>query len=97
MSASKVTTDHEKIRAWCEERGGKPATVRSTHGKSDVGVLRIDFPGGAGEETLEPISWDQFFEKFDEKNLAFLYQDEVASGKTSRFFKLVNRDNEKLH
>jgi len=52
-------------------------------------VLRIDF--GAPEETLEEISWDEFFQIFDENELAFLYQDRTESGDTSRFNTLVNR------
>ncbi|HEX6293258.1 MAG TPA: hypothetical protein VFZ66_29025, partial [Herpetosiphonaceae bacterium] len=59
------------------------------------GVLRIDFPGGAGSDRLEEISWDEWFEKFDAKNLAFLYQDEKASGEQSTFFKLVSRETAK--
>lgn len=31
-------------------------------------------PGGAGEDELEPIDWDTWFEKFDEAGLTFLYQ-----------------------
>lgn len=86
-----TTTDHDTIRKWVEERGGKPATVR-TNG-DDVGILRIDFPGYSGDETLEEISWDEFFRKFDESNLAFLYQEQTADGETSRFNKFVSRDN----
>jgi hypothetical protein len=89
---SKTTTDHKKIQRWVEERGGHPATVKRTESKGEPGVLRIDFPGYSGENELEAISWDEFFEKFDEKKLAFLYQDELKSGKESRFFKLVSRD-----
>jgi hypothetical protein len=33
MAGSKITTDHDEIRKWAEERGGRPSTVRSTHGK----------------------------------------------------------------
>ena len=92
-AASKTTTDHDEIRRWAEERGGKPAHVRSTGGGDDAGLLRIWFPGvGAGEDELEPISWDEFFEKFEEKNLALVYQDETAEGEESRFAKLVSRD-----
>jgi hypothetical protein len=40
---------------------------------------------------LEHISWDEWFEKFDENKLAFLYQAKKASGEDSTFFKLVNR------
>lgn len=87
---SKTTTDHDTIRKWAEERGGKPASVKGTGGKDEAGVLRINFPGGA-EDSLEDISWEEFFEKFDEKKLAFLYQEETSGGKESRFFKLVNR------
>ncbi len=89
---SKTTTDHETIRKWAEARGGKPATVKSTASKNDVGLLRIDFPGYRGEDALAEISWDEFFQKFDEKHLAFLYQEKTSSGEESRFFKLVSRE-----
>jgi hypothetical protein len=75
-----------------EERGGKPATVKGTgKKKSDVGILRIDFPGYSGEDKLEEISWDEFFQKFDEGNLQFLYQTETADGKESRFSRFISK------
>ncbi len=92
--SSKSTTDHDVIRQWAEARKGHPATVKGT-GRGGAGVLRIDFPGYRGQQTLREISWDEFFQKFDEKELAFLYQDKTASGKPSRFCKLVSRDAEK--
>ena len=42
------------------------------------------------QEGLDSIK--EFFAKFDEKNLAFLYQDTTASGAESRFFKFVSRE-----
>jgi hypothetical protein len=90
QSTTKKTTDHEEIRRWVEEHGGRPATVTGT-GNGEPGVLRIDFPGGAGEDRLEPISWDEWFRKFDDEGLAFVYQDEKADGEDSTFFKLVRR------
>jgi hypothetical protein len=90
-STSQVTTDHQRIRKWVEERKGKPASVKGT-GNGGAGILRIDFPGYSGEQSLEEISWDEFFEKFEEKNLAFLYQDTIQ-GEKSRFFKLVSRES----
>ena len=92
---SKVTTDHEAIKRWVEERGGWPAAVKDTGDKDDPGLLRIDFPGYSGNQSLEKISWEDFFEKFEEKNLAFLYQDEKRDGEESRFFKLINREGSK--
>ena len=93
MPAAKCTTDHKEIRQWVEQHGGHPACVRGTGSKNDPGLLRIDFPGFSGEESLEPIDWEEFFEKFEESQLAFLYQDETEQGKPSRFNKLVSRDS----
>jgi hypothetical protein len=93
MAQSKTTTDHDEIRRFVESRDGTPAAVRDTGSDGDPGILRIDFPGGAGSDDLEHISWDEFFEKFDEENLAFVYQEEKASGEPSTFAKFVRRDS----
>jgi hypothetical protein len=91
---SKVTTDHEEIRRWVEERDGQPATVADTERPGEnAGLLRIDFPTGAGSPPLEHISWDDFFEKFDEAELAMVYQDDKANGEVSTFCKFVSREN----
>ena len=58
-------------------------------------MLRIDFPGYRGERSLEEITWDEFFEKFDESGLSFIYQEKTASGRPSRFCKLVDKENAK--
>ncbi|HHP7245285.1 MAG TPA: hypothetical protein ACFE0H_11425 [Elainellaceae cyanobacterium] len=90
---SKTTTDHNTIKQWVESRGGHPATVKATGDTDDPGVLQIDFPGYGDEESLEHIPWDAFFEKFEDKQLAFLYQDRLDSGEESRFFKFVSRND----
>jgi hypothetical protein len=91
MAESKTTTNHDEIRRWAEGRGGRPASVRDTGNGDDPGILRIDF--GDEDERLEEISWDEFFEAFDENNLAFLYQDETEGGGESRFNKFISREN----
>lgn len=92
MTTTQRTTDHGVIRKWTESRGGHPAHVVGT-GSRDAGILRIDFPGYSGEGSLEPIDWDAFFDKFEEKRLAFLYQEKTADGQPSFFNKLVSRDD----
>jgi hypothetical protein len=84
-----TTTDHATIRKWVEERGGHPARVKGTEGGHDAGLLRIDYPGYSGEDSLEEIGWDEWFEGFDQHKLAFLYEDD----KDSRFSKLISRDD----
>jgi hypothetical protein len=88
-SSSRTTTDHDEIRAWAEARGGRPAVVADTEDSSGGGVLRIEFD--AGEDRLAESDWDTFFRTFEDRELAFLYQDETADGETSRFNKFVRR------
>lgn len=85
---SEVTTDHGRIRRWAEGKGGKPAAVRRTHSEGDVGIIRIMFPDApqSEHEALEEISWDDFFEEFDKRKLALIYEDD------SMFSKLVGRE-----
>ena len=87
--SSQTTTDHETIRRWAEARGAEPVTVRGTGKDDEAGVLRLDFPGYSGKERFQSISWDEFFEKFDQKKLQFLYQDRRKNGEQSNFFKLI--------
>jgi hypothetical protein len=84
-SETRTTTDHDEIRRWAEAHGGRPAVVRGTE------ILRMDFRGGAGEEQLEPVDWDRWFEIFARNQLALLYQDQQADGEDSTFHKLVSR------
>lgn len=93
-AVSRVITDHDEIKEWVESRGGHPATVKRTHGKEEPGIIRIDFPGFKGSESLEPISWDEFFEQFESRSLAFLCQDRTISGEVSRFNKIISRERE---
>src|SRR3569833_2067667 len=82
---SHVTTDHNKIRHWVEERGGCPAAVKATERKNDVVILRIIFPNYGEYSQLEVFSCDEFFEKFEEKKLSFLYQVIDSLGHVSLF------------
>jgi hypothetical protein len=86
---AKRTEDHEKIRRWAEERKAKPVMVEGTE------ILRFDFeePDESGDEALRPVSWDEFFEVFANRDLEFLYQDHTQDGKLSRFNKFVSRSS----
>ena len=83
MSSATPTTDHDEIRRWAEDNGGRPACVKGAGRDGDPGILRLDFD--EKEESLEPISWDQWFEWFDRNDLALLRSED------SRFSKLVSR------
>ncbi|MGN6333113.1 MAG: Rho termination factor N-terminal domain-containing protein [Motilibacteraceae bacterium] len=95
---SLVTTSHEVIMQWADERGGVPATVRGTEHGDLAGVLRFDFtetdPDSSGEDRLEHIGWDEWFATFDERRLNFIYQEQRSDGRPSTFFRLENPDRE---
>jgi hypothetical protein len=87
-SMAETTTDHETIRKWAEDHGGKPAAVDRTHQGDDVGIIRVMFPDAPNSEhgSLVEISWDEFFREFEERELALLYDPK------GMFSKLVGRD-----
>jgi hypothetical protein len=89
-----VTRDHDVIRQWAEERGAKPASVEGSRHGDRWGVLRFDFPAGGKSDRLVEISWDEWFETFDERGLNFIYQEHKADGSDSNFFRLENPDRE---
>ena len=90
MAQATTTTDHDAIRRWIETRKGRPSVVKGTEGTDDEGILRVDFRDP--DDKLEDISWDEFFETFEDRGLAFLHQDKTADGHLSRFFKFVRRE-----
>jgi hypothetical protein len=94
-AGSKITWDHDQIRRWAEQRGGEPACVKGTGGGGDEGVLRIDFPGYSGADSLRHIDWEEWFDKFDGAYLALVYQDKTKGGQRSNFNKLVSRSEAK--
>jgi hypothetical protein len=89
---SLVTRNHDVIKRWAEERDAIPATVGGTEHEGRPGVLRFDFPGGSRD--LQEVGWDDWFRSFDERDLVFLYQENLKSGKQSNFFKLNNPERE---
>ncbi|MFH5806464.1 hypothetical protein [Alienimonas sp. DA493] len=97
---SKTTTDHATIKQWAESRNGYPATVADTESKGgEPGILRIDFEDPSEEQPNTPdsglhrITWEEFFEKFDDADVQFLYQEHTSDGSVSRFCKFISEDD----
>ena len=78
MSETRTTTDHDEIRRWAEERGGRPAAVVDPEDSKVAGGLRIDFPDYDSGEALQEITWTEFFDRFEEENLTFIFQEEMV-------------------
>jgi len=97
MASSKTTRNHEEIRRWADARHAVPVEVSGTERNGETGILRFEFPEAPhrNDKNLKEISWDEFFQKFDENDLELLYQEETAEGALSNFNKLIHPESEK--
>lgn len=86
-----TTTDHALVRKLMDEEGGYPAHVEGSEGQGDQGLLRIGSRTDDPDDSLKEISWDEFFEEFEEKELMLAYTD-VADEGDARVLELRRRD-----
>jgi hypothetical protein len=86
---SRSTTNPREIYEWAKSWGARPAAVRGTQRGNSIGIIRIMFPDSHWSEhhDLMEISWDEFFDQFEDRDLALVYEDD------SRFNKLVSRES----
>ena len=89
MAASHIVIDHNDIKDFATRTGGKPSVVSDTKGSSGPGLLRFDH--GRDNEGLEEISWDRFFEIFEEQELGLMLD---TSGDNPNFNKFVSRNQD---
>jgi anaerobic selenocysteine-containing dehydrogenase len=73
-----------------------PAEVASTHKGKEPGILRLEFPKARNhnDDKLQEITWEEFFQKFDENDLELILQDRTAEGEQSNFNKFVHPEHE---
>jgi hypothetical protein len=88
-----ATRDHALIRRWAEAHHAEPATgERTPSGPTTVDVndggagIRFNHPGVG---RFRPITWDEFFDNFDEHGLAFVYERETAGKSASSRYRFV--------
>jgi hemerythrin superfamily protein len=81
----------EVVQAWAEARKARPATTPGGDTERPR-VLRLDFPDY--DDRLEEVSWEAWGSVFEERQLVFLYQETMSSGKQSNFFQLDSPERE---
>lgn len=76
-----MTTDHETLRAWIEQHGGQPALVRRADEQAGAseGALSFEFLADGQEPELVPISWADFFQRFDHQGLTLSFEDSAGA------------------
>ncbi len=74
MPISEPTTDRSEIRHWAEKHNAVPVEVLPHRVDSEPATLRFLLPGEIVTPTgFIKLSWDDFFAKFDELGLTFVY------------------------
>lgn len=80
MAASQPTTDHQEIRDWAALNNAVPTEKLPQFVDGEPEVLRFMVREQAEDyKYVRLISWEEFFLKFDELGLSFVY-DEGNSG-----------------
>ena len=93
----KITINREEIESWAKKRGGIPKVIDHPESEGDPVGLRIDFPGTMDDAFLDnhltrKISWDNFFDRFDEMGLAFVFEKDNHLNDISLSYRFINRD-----
>lgn len=70
-----TTAEHALVRKLIEDRKGYPAHLESSESQGDSGLLQVGLTNEDEQENLKELSWEQFFEEFEEKDLAFAYRE----------------------
>ncbi len=90
--STRSSSDHEVIRRWAEERGGRPAKLlQEGEPPAEAASLHIEFSAPVASGRTHSISWEEFFGEFDRLKLELTYTDEPTPGGPSRFWRLVPR------
>lgn len=84
----RVTTDRSRIREWGEERNAVPAS-RESGGETEYGFFRE----GNVHEDYREHQWDDFLDRFDSDNHAFVYREnETLDDDELGHYEIIDRD-----
>ncbi|WP_422735007.1 hypothetical protein ACN26Y_10395 [Micromonospora sp. WMMD558] len=91
---SLVTTNHAVIRQWAQQRNARPATIAGTEREGRAGVLTFNMPGYRESSRVREITWEEWFQTFDQRKLNLIYQEQMRDGRQSNFFRTESPDRE---
>jgi len=90
--ARTYTTDNDEIRTWIEDHGGVPVFRKGVieNGEESPEMLHVCF--GQVSPDMEEMDWNEFFERFENENLALVYDDTESAVGGTPDFELTDRD-----
>jgi hypothetical protein len=88
MPLSRQITNHDEIRQWAASCQAVPAEVSPDRQDSRVPIIQFMFlDGSPNQPELTPISWEDFFSKFDLLGLVLACEDN-RSGEPTKAYEL---------
>lgn len=88
-----ATDDPRLIREWAAQHSAQPATGEATEsGPATVNVqdggagIRFNFPAAG---IFRPISWDEWFQNFNQYDLLFVYERDAPGATPSGRYRIV--------
>jgi hypothetical protein len=93
---SLATRSHDVILQWANDRSAMPATVPDAEADGHFGVLRFDIPSHGTGQSLEHVSWTEWFATFDDRKLVMIFQERLRNGHQSNFFHFCRPDTDPL-
>lgn len=92
------TRDPETIKAWAEKHGAQPQYIDDPK-MGDDPVLRFHFENGGDLEPMEQmegrkdLSWDEFFDHFNEMNLEMVIDEDYRGDDPSNAYHFMKRSS----
>ncbi len=94
----KPTTNHQVIRYWAKLRGAHPAERLPGFVDGEQPILTFVFHRASQEQgRVIPLSWEDFFDRFDLLDLAFMAEDEDVGSLEYRLLYRPAPEAEKLY
>ncbi len=86
FAEGKLTTNRNVIKKWAQARHGWPALIRRATSAGFEMVLSIVFPDSSSSEIARKLTWDEFFDQFEQQHLVFVYQEKDQNQRLSKSF-----------
>lgn len=89
FNSTHTTYDHQVLKNWAAQRGAIPALWQASPQGGRLGFRFLQQPTATPPAT--ELSWEAFFEEFEARQLALLFEDNNDEGKLSHKYTLIDR------
>lgn len=86
------TIDHEIVRQQITDAGGTPVLAKDVpEAGEEPGADFLHIAFGTLDDTMERLEWEEFFEEFEEEQMALVYDDARDDGEAAEL-RIISRE-----